>query len=110
MSTICYFGIGAGYVHGNEKLINDNYKFRPLLRLDIFGPAHQNPEGDFPHAADLDKYTYKRSFINALLKKRKPSTVQSFHRLFKVAEVIKGSYTKMTRQDIQISAFIVTDR
>lgn len=34
------------------QLINDNYKSRPLLRLDIFGPAHQNPEGDFPHAGE----------------------------------------------------------
>ncbi len=35
--------------------------------------------------AELDKITYKRVFINKLLKKYKPSTVQLFHRLFKVA-------------------------
>ncbi|EOP82982.1 hypothetical protein IGM_05177 [Bacillus cereus HuB4-4] len=35
--------------------------------------------------ADLDKTTYKRVFINELLKKYEPSTVQLFHRLFKVA-------------------------
>lgn len=34
---------------------------------------------------DLDKTTYKRVYINKLLKKYKPSTVQLFHRLFKVA-------------------------
>ncbi|RLL47824.1 site-specific integrase [Oceanobacillus piezotolerans] len=35
--------------------------------------------------ATLDKTTYKRVYINELLKKYKPSTVQLFHRLFKVA-------------------------
>ncbi|MED4052962.1 tyrosine-type recombinase/integrase [Niallia taxi] len=35
--------------------------------------------------AELDKSTYKRVFINTLLKKYEPSTVQLFHRLFKVA-------------------------
>lgn len=35
--------------------------------------------------ATLDKTTYKRVFINELLKKYEPSTVQLFHRLFKVA-------------------------
>lgn len=35
--------------------------------------------------ADLDKTTYKRVYINELLKEYKPSTVQLFHRLFKVA-------------------------
>lgn len=35
--------------------------------------------------ADLDKTTYKRVFINALLEEYKPSTVELFHRLFKVA-------------------------
>lgn len=35
--------------------------------------------------AELDKSTYKRVYINVLLKKYKPSTVQLFHRLFKVA-------------------------
>ncbi|MGG3887801.1 tyrosine-type recombinase/integrase [Metabacillus fastidiosus] len=35
--------------------------------------------------ADLDKTTYKRIFINTLLEKYEPSTVQLFHRLFKVA-------------------------
>lgn len=35
--------------------------------------------------ADLDKTTYKRVFINELLKTHKPSTVQLIHRLFKVA-------------------------
>jgi len=34
---------------------------------------------------DLDKATYKRVFINELLKKYEPSTVRLFHRLFKVA-------------------------
>jgi integrase len=34
--------------------------------------------------ADLDKTTYKRVYINELLKKYKPSTVRLFHRLFKV--------------------------
>ena len=34
--------------------------------------------------ADLDKSTYKRVYINVLLKKYKPSTVRLFHRLFKV--------------------------
>lgn len=35
--------------------------------------------------AELDKTTYKRVFINVLLEKYKPSTVELFHRLFKVA-------------------------
>ncbi len=35
--------------------------------------------------AELDKTTYKRVYINKLLEKYKPSTVQLFHRLFKVA-------------------------
>lgn len=35
--------------------------------------------------ADLDKATYKRVYINELLKKYEPSTVRLFHRLFKVA-------------------------
>jgi integrase len=35
--------------------------------------------------AELDKTTYKRVYINALLKKYGPGTVQLFHRLFKVA-------------------------
>lgn len=35
--------------------------------------------------AELDKTTYKMVYINELLKKYKPSTVQLFHRLFKVA-------------------------
>jgi integrase len=35
--------------------------------------------------ADLDKTTYKRVYINELLKKYEPSTVRLFHRLFKVA-------------------------
>ncbi|WP_370576341.1 hypothetical protein [Neobacillus niacini] len=35
--------------------------------------------------ADLDKTTYKRMYINELLKKYEPSTVRLFHRLFKVA-------------------------
>lgn len=34
---------------------------------------------------ELDKTTYKRVFINELLKKYEPGTVQLFHRLFKVA-------------------------
>lgn len=33
----------------------------------------------------LDKETYKRKFINPLLKDYKPSTVRLFHRIFKVA-------------------------
>lgn len=33
----------------------------------------------------LDKETYKRKFINPLLKEYKPSTVRLFHRIFKVA-------------------------
>jgi integrase len=35
--------------------------------------------------SELDKTTYKRIYINELLKKYEPSTVQLFHRLFKVA-------------------------
>ncbi|TYR82116.1 site-specific integrase [Priestia megaterium] len=35
--------------------------------------------------AELDKTTYKRVFINELMKKYEPSTVRLFHRLFKVA-------------------------
>jgi integrase len=35
--------------------------------------------------AELDKATYKRVFINELLKKYEPTTVRLFHRLFKVA-------------------------
>lgn len=35
--------------------------------------------------AEIDKTTYKRVYINELLKKYEPSTVQLFHRLFKVA-------------------------
>ncbi|MEH7276947.1 tyrosine-type recombinase/integrase, partial [Neobacillus vireti] len=35
--------------------------------------------------AELDKTTYKRLYINELLKKYEPSTVRLFHRLFKVA-------------------------
>lgn len=34
---------------------------------------------------ELDKTTYKRVYINVLMKNYKPSTVQLFHRLFKVA-------------------------
>ncbi|MFB6467649.1 tyrosine-type recombinase/integrase [Cytobacillus sp. Hz8] len=35
--------------------------------------------------AELDKSTYKRVYINKLLKTYEPSTVQLFHRLFKIA-------------------------
>jgi integrase len=35
--------------------------------------------------AELDKTTYKRVYINELIKKYEPSTVRLFHRLFKVA-------------------------
>lgn len=35
--------------------------------------------------AELDKTTYKRVFINELLKEYEPSTVRLFHRLFKIA-------------------------
>lgn len=34
---------------------------------------------------ELDKSTYKRKYIDVLLKKYEPSTVQLFHRLFKIA-------------------------
>ncbi|MFD2446419.1 tyrosine-type recombinase/integrase [Bacillus sp. CGMCC 1.16607] len=53
---------------------------------------------------ELDKTTYKRVYINELLKKYEPSTVQLFHRLFKVAvnaavddEIIpRNRFTKIT--------------
>jgi len=56
--------------------------------------------------AELDKTTYKRVFINELLKKYEPSTVRLFHRLFKVAvnaavdnEIIpRNRFTKITIQ------------
>jgi integrase len=35
--------------------------------------------------AELDKTTYKRVYINELIKRYEPSTVRLFHRLFKVA-------------------------
>ncbi|MEH7122072.1 tyrosine-type recombinase/integrase [Bacillus sp. JJ1773] len=35
--------------------------------------------------AELDKTTYKRVYINALLKKYAPSSVQLYHRIFKIA-------------------------
>lgn len=56
--------------------------------------------------AELDKTTYKRVFINELMKKYEPSTVRLFHRLFKVAvnaavdsEIIpRNRFTKITIQ------------
>ncbi|WML54347.1 tyrosine-type recombinase/integrase [Neobacillus sp. PS3-12] len=56
--------------------------------------------------AELDKTTYKRMYINELLKKYEPSTVRLFHRLFKVAvnaavdsEIIpRNRFTKITIQ------------
>ncbi len=52
-----------------ESVINDYMK--PLL-------------GDYK-IKQLDKNTYKRVYINELLKSHKPSTVALYHRLFKVA-------------------------
>lgn len=34
------------------QLRNKSYKDFPLLRLDIIGPPHPNPEGDFPYAGE----------------------------------------------------------
>ncbi|WP_342432641.1 tyrosine-type recombinase/integrase [Neobacillus sp. FSL H8-0543] len=56
--------------------------------------------------AELDKTTYKRVYINELMKKYEPSTVRLFHRLFKVAinaavdnEIIpRNRFTKITIQ------------
>ncbi|WP_163539227.1 tyrosine-type recombinase/integrase [Gracilibacillus sp. YIM 98692] len=58
---------------------------------------------------ELDKTTYKRVFINTLLKKYKPSTVKLFHRIFKVAinsavdnEILnRNRFNKITIQDIE---------
>jgi integrase len=68
------------------------YQMKPLL-------------GKYKLAA-LDKNTYKRVYINELLKKYTPSTVKLFHRLFKVAvnaavdsEIIpRNRFTKITIQ------------
>ncbi|WP_252502607.1 hypothetical protein [Sporosarcina sp. Marseille-Q4943] len=35
------------------QLSSDNYRSRPLLRLDILGPDHANPDGDFPYASQI---------------------------------------------------------
>ncbi|WP_117170601.1 site-specific integrase [Paraliobacillus sediminis] len=59
---------------------------------------------------DLDKTTYKRVFINKLLKSYKPSSVQLFHRLFKIGinaavddEILpRNRFTKITiNQNLQ---------
>lgn len=57
--------------------------------------------------AELDKATYKRVYINELMKKYKPSTVSLFHNLFKIAvnsevdaEIIpRNRFTKITIPD-----------
>lgn len=56
--------------------------------------------------SELDKTTYKRVYINELMKKYEPSTVKLFHRLFKVAinsavdtEIIpRNRFTKISIQ------------
>ena len=58
---------------------------------------------------ELDKITYKRYFINPLLKKYKESTVKLFHRLFKIginaavdSEIIpRNRFTKVTIRDTE---------
>jgi len=35
------------------QLRNSNYQDKPLIRLDISGPAHKNPEGDFEGAGQI---------------------------------------------------------
>ncbi|MCO4849672.1 tyrosine-type recombinase/integrase [Bacillus vallismortis] len=60
---------------------------------------------------DLDKTTYKRVYINTLLKEYKPSTVQLFHRLFKVAinaavddEILtRNRFNKITIENDEVS-------
>ncbi|MGW6108183.1 site-specific integrase, partial [Bacillus subtilis] len=60
---------------------------------------------------DLDKTTYKRVYINTLLKEYKPSTVQLFHRLFKVAinaavddEILtRNRFNKITIESDEVS-------
>jgi len=66
--------------------------------------------------ADLDKTTYKRVYINALLEKYKPSTVALFHRLFKVAvnaavddEIIpRNRFSKITISDSEVADNFLT--
>lgn len=61
--------------------------------------------------ADLDKSTYKRVYINELLKRYKPSTVLLFHRLFKVAinaavddEILtRNRFNKITIESDEVS-------
>lgn len=68
--------------------------------------------------AELDKTTYKRVYINFLLKRYKPSTVQLFHRLFKVAinaavddEIIpRNRFNKITiTNDEEADNFLTAD-
>ncbi len=66
--------------------------------------------------AELDKTTYKRVYINALLKRYKPSTVQLFHRLFKVAinaavddEIIpRNRFNKITIENEEVAENFLT--
>lgn len=54
------------------QLRNKSYKDYPLLRLDIIGPPHRNPEGNFPYAGEIipcphihiaeEKYAAKRAY------------------------------------------------
>lgn len=54
------------------QLRNKIYKDYPLLRLDILGPPHRNPEGDFPYAGEIipcphihiaeEKFATKRAY------------------------------------------------
>jgi len=94
--------IKTDLINGNIKRV-DNTNLTVSEWLDIWFETHENEwkitsrkqrENAIKHQmkpllgkyklASLDKSTYKRVYINVLLKKYKPSTVQLFHRLFKV--------------------------
>lgn len=95
--------VKASIVNGEVKKV-ENSNLTVSEWLDIWYETHKNDwkitsqlqrENAIKHQmkpllgkyklAELDKSTYKRVFINELLKTYEPSTVQLFHRLFKVA-------------------------
>ncbi|MGG1675934.1 tyrosine-type recombinase/integrase [Neobacillus sp. NRS-1170] len=95
--------VKTGIVNGNIKQV-ENSNLTVSEWLDIWFETHKNdwkitsqlqrknaikyqmkPLLGKYKLAELDKTTYKRVFINELMKKYEPSTVRLFHRLFKVA-------------------------
>ena len=65
--------------HKNEwKITSQNYREK-IIRL------HIKPLLGHYRLQKLDKATYKRVFINKLLQSHEPSSVQLFHRIFKIA-------------------------